>query len=112
MKFNLKKEMEQMKLKIDQTWKSENHPHENFKIYDVDIDTTCDCIKDFTLPFEQQPEASKIYFWERTNKEAFEQFVIDKKGNNYDSTYPYAWAGESKKSYLVSKIKKFNMELR
>jgi len=51
-----------MKLEIGQIWISEEYPYESFKIYDVDIDTCCDNKKDFTLPFEQLPEASKDLF--------------------------------------------------
>lgn len=101
-----------IKLVIGQTWISETHPYESFKIYNGTIDTCVDSFKDETLSFEEQPEGCKIFFWERSNKTAFEEFVKSVKGENYDSTYPYAWAGESKKNYLLKKIKKFNMKLQ
>ena len=100
-----------MKLEIGQNWISKEFPHENFKIYDGIIDTCCDGIKDYTLEFNKQPEASKIFFWERTNLDEFNKFLVSKniKGDN---TYPYANCGESKKGSLVSKIKKYNMKLQ
>lgn len=100
-----------MKLEIGQTWVSDEYPHENFKIYDGVIDTTCESVKDFTLPFEEQPDGSKIFFWERINGVVFMRFVAEKKGENAESTYPYAWCGEVKKGVLQSKIKKYNMKL-
>jgi len=40
-----------------------------------------------------------------------DKFIVEQKGENYDNTYPYAWAGESKKNTFVRKIKKYNMKL-
>jgi hypothetical protein len=99
-----------MKLEIGQVWISESNPHESFKIYDGIIDTCADAFRDESLPFSEQPETAKIFFWERVDREAFLKFVKEKKGDS-DSTYPYAWCGESKKGYLMSKIKKYNMKL-
>jgi hypothetical protein len=100
-----------MELKIGQTWVSEESPHESFRIYDGFVDSTCDSIKDFNLPFDEQPESSKIFFWERLDRKIFLDFVKEKKGENFESTYPYAWCGESKKNTLVAKIKKHKMKL-
>lgn len=100
-----------MKIQIGQTWVSEDSPHENFKIYDGIIDTCVDAFEDESLPFDEQPETTKIFFWERINTEEFNNFVASKKGDDYKSSYPYAWAGESKKQYILNKIKKFNMKL-
>lgn len=106
---------DKVKIEIGQEWISEENPHENFKIYggekdlielsDLEIDYS------FDLPFNKLPEKAKIYFWERTNTDAFNEFVKIKKGENCDSSYPYAWAGECKKSGILSKIKKNSMKL-
>jgi hypothetical protein len=103
-----------MKLEVGQKWVSESNPHEDFEIYDG-------CEDDFVLSdlagnhynskFEDLPESAKIYFWRRTNDEAFDKFIVSKKGENYDSTYPFAWSGECKRHPIVSKIKKFGMKL-
>ncbi len=99
-----------MKLEIGQKWISEQFPHENFEIYDGCIDTCVDAIKDHTLEFNLQPETSKIFFWKRTNLDEFYNYLAG-KGIKGDNTFPYAWCGESKKSSLVSKIRKYNMRL-
>jgi hypothetical protein len=95
-----------IKLEIGQKWISKTHPHEDFKIYDIIIQE-----------WDNHP-TEIFYCWERINFDAFIQFVADKKGMTVDefqksnkNTYPYAWAGESKKSYLKDKIKKINMQL-
>lgn len=102
-----------IKLEIGQVWRSKTHPHEDFKIYDGIEDSIV--LSDMeiyeTLPFEKLPETAKIYFWERVNDNAFDEFVKSKKGEDYENTYPYAWSGECKKQVLVNKIKKYNMEL-
>lgn len=100
-----------MKLEIGQVWISESSPHENFKIYDGIVDTCADSFEDESIPFDKQPETAKIFFWERLDRKAFLNFVEDKKGKKADSTYPYAWCGESKKNSLVAKIKKHQMKL-
>jgi hypothetical protein len=100
-----------MKLKIGQTWISEESPHESFKIYDGIVDTCVDAFKDETIPFNEQPESAKIFFWERLDRKAFLEFVKSKKSENSESTYPYAWCGESKKNAIVSKIKNHKMRL-
>jgi hypothetical protein len=104
-----------MKIEIGQKWISETHPHENLEIYDGEKDlieiSDMEIDYAFDIPFNDLPEKAKIYFWQRTNKEAFDKFIVKKKGNSYDTTYPYAWAGESKKSAITSKIKKYNMKL-
>ncbi|MEM5009304.1 hypothetical protein WKH57_01155 [Niallia taxi] len=99
------------KLEIGQTWISEDHPHESFMIYDGIIDTCVDSFEDESLPFNEQPETTKIFFWERINRQAFFNFVEGKKGVNYDTTYPYSWCGETKKQTIVNKIKKYGMKL-
>ncbi len=100
-----------LQLEIGQVWISESSPHENFKIYDGIVDTCVDAFEDESVPFNDQPESTKIFFWERLDRQSFLKFVEEKKGENSDSTYPYAWCGESKKASLVSKIKKHNMKL-
>ena len=100
-----------MKLEIGQVWVSESNPHESFKIYDGCVDTCVDAFEDESIPFDKQPETVKVFFWERLDREAFFKFVDEKKGKNRESTYPYAWCGESKKSSLVAKIKKNDMKL-
>ncbi|MGN7183659.1 hypothetical protein [Cytobacillus kochii] len=100
-----------MKLEVGQVWESKEFPHENFRIYDGVVDTTVDAFEDEFMSFDEQPESCKIFFWERTNHKEFMKFVVDKKGLNSDSTYPYAWCGECKKSSIVRKIKKNNMNL-
>lgn len=100
-----------MKLEIGKVWISDINPHENFKIYDGIVDTCVDAFEDETIPFNEQPESVKIFFWERVNREAFSKFIEEKKGRYSETTYPYAWCGESKKSSLVAKIKKNNMRL-
>jgi hypothetical protein len=93
-------------LEIGQTWISENDPHESFKIYDIIIQE-----------WDNHP-TNVLYCWQRINHTLFIKFVAAKKGitvtefeESNKNTYPYAFAGESKKSNLVNKIKKFNMEL-
>ena len=100
-----------MKLEIGQKWVSGNNPYEDFEIYDGIVDTCNDSFQDESIPFEEQPESAKIYFWRRINDDAFEKFIVRKKGVNCESTYPYAWSGETKKQTIVSKIKKNNMTL-
>jgi hypothetical protein len=96
-----------IKLEIGQTWTSKTHPHENFKIYDIIIQE-----------WDNAP-TDTYYCWERLNNKEFLQFVADQKCMKLEeflesnkNTFPYSWAGESKKSYLAYKIKKFNMELQ
>lgn len=100
-----------MRLEIGQVWVSDSNPHESFKIYDGIVDTCVDAFEDESIPFNEQPESTKIFFWERTDRKAFLRFVEAKKGKKVDSTYPYAWCGESKKGVMVAKIKKNNMKL-
>lgn len=100
-----------MKLEIGQTWVSQLNPHESFRIYNGVVDTCVDSFKDETIPFDEQPETTKIFFWERADRLAFDQFVKGKKGKNYENSFPYAWCGECKKSSLVSKIKNNEMVL-
>ena len=109
-----------MKLEIGQTWISESHPHESFKIYSgiEDSFVLSDMEIYEPLEFNELPEKAKIFFWERVDIEAFNKFVADKKGLSYEdfmesnkNTYPYAWAGESKKPVLTKKIKQDNMKL-
>ena len=64
-----------MKLEIGQVWISDINPHENFKIYDGIVDTCVDAFEDETIPFNEQPESVKIFFWERVNREAFSKFI-------------------------------------
>lgn len=101
-----------MKIEIGQTWESKTYPHEDFRIYDGVIDTCVDSFEDHTLPFEQQPEGTKIFFWRRINDEAFDKFVVSKKGEKYETTFPYAWCGECKKSGIINKIRKYDMKLK
>lgn len=104
-----------MKLKVGQRWISITNPHEDFEIYDgvEDSIVLSDLEKEYDLnDFENLPESAKVFFWRRINDEAFDDFVKSKKGDNYESTYPYTWCGESKKTVLVSKIKKYNMKLK
>ena len=70
-----------MKIKIDQTWISESHPHENFKIYDGILDSYILSDKDINLDieFDQAPEAAKIFFWERISLEAFDLWEVKKE---------------------------------
>lgn len=100
-----------MKLEIGQKWISESNSYEDFEIYDGIVDTCDDSFEDESIPFNEQPESVKIYFWRRINDDAFEKFIVSKKGVNYESTYPYAWSGETKKKSIVNKIKKNNMKL-
>lgn len=103
-----------MKLYIGQTWKSKTHPHEDFKIYDgvEDSIVLSDLEKEYDISdFDSLPETVKIFFWRRANDKAFHEFIVSKKGDDYGNTYPYANCGECKKSVLVDKIKKYNMEL-
>lgn len=95
-----------MNLEKNQEWISNTHPHENFKIYDLIIQE-----------WDHHPTQT-FYCWERTDLDAFNEFVAKKKGMTADefdksnkSTYPYAWTGESQKGYLMNKIKKFNMRV-
>lgn len=98
-----------MKIELYQTWLSESHPHESFVIYDgINVETGID---HGTNDFNELPEKAKIYCWKRYDKFAFDDFIKSKKGEDYDSTYPYAWAGECKKQGIVNKIKKFNMQI-
>lgn len=99
-----------MKLKIGQTWLSDSHPHESFKIYDGIVDTCVDAFEDESIPFDEQPETVKVFFWERVDFDSFISFV-EKKTGNIESTYPYAWSSECKKSSLIRKIRKYNMYL-
>lgn len=99
-----------MNIQIGQTWISETHPHESFKIYDGVVDTCVDAFSDETIEFDKQPESCKIFFWERCEKAMFEKFLDEKLGIGRDSSYPYAWCGESKKSSIVKKIRKYNMK--
>ncbi|MCY8922166.1 hypothetical protein [Bacillus atrophaeus] len=101
-----------MELKIGQEWISEKHPHENFKIYGGIVDTCVDSFKDESIPFDEQPEGAKIFFWERTDNVSFNKYVESRLGSNRDSTHPFARCGESKKSGLIAKIKKFNMTVK
>lgn len=102
-----------MKLELHQTWLSESHPYESFVIYDGIADSFV--LSDMEIyddpEFEELPETAKIFFWKRYDKWAFHDFIVSKKGNDYDTTYPYASCGESKKAALVKKIKKYNMHL-
>lgn|GEM_PF-3475674 len=99
-----------MYLGIGQIWWSSEFPHESFEIYSGIVDTTVDSFSDESLPFENQPEGAKIFFWKRADSDAFQGFIDDKyKGR--DSIYPHSWYGESKKSSLISKIKKYKMFL-
>jgi len=102
-----------MELKIGQEWISDSHPHENFQIYGGIYDTYSE------VEFDKLPESNKIYFWERTNEQAFDNFIKKVKGKSVSdlikedrNTFPYAWAGECKKQSLVNKIKKYNMKLK
>lgn len=100
-----------MKLGIGQIWNSKKHPEQDFKIYDGTIDACMDAFQDESIPFDEQPETTKIFFWERTNEKAFDKFVEEKLGRNPSTTYPYAWCGESKKQSLVKRIRDFEMAL-
>lgn len=104
--------MTKTNLEIGQIWISESHPYESFKIYDGvgDGNVVDFYVHDFL--FTELPEKAKIYFWKRVDQKAFEEFITEKKGENYDSTYPWAWCGESKKNILVNKIRKYNMVLK
>ncbi|MFV4887439.1 hypothetical protein RY279_18525 [Bacillus velezensis] len=101
-----------MKLEIGQEWVSEKHPHENFRIYGGVVDTCADSFKDESIRFDEQPEGAKIFFWERADYASFDKYVESKLGRNRESTYPFARCGETKKSGLVAKIKKFNMVVK
>ncbi|PSA89279.1 hypothetical protein C6370_20115 [Bacillus atrophaeus] len=101
-----------MELKIGQEWISEKHPHENFKIYGGIVDTCVDLFNDESVPFDEQPEGAKIFFWERTDYASFDKYVESKLGRNRDSTHPFARCGETKKSGLIAKIRKFNMTVK
>lgn len=98
-----------MKLEINQVWVSQTHPHESFRIHGGMVDTCADAFKDESIPFSEQPETAKIFFWERVDREEFIKYVDKKNGENAESTHPYAWCGASKKYSLTAKIRKFNM---
>ena len=102
-----------MKLCIGQKYISKTHPHEDFEIYNGVDDSFV--MSDMELygeyEFDELPETAKIFFWKRINLEAFDKFVASKKGEDYDTTFPYANCGECKKGTLVNKIKKYNMKL-
>lgn len=97
-----------------QKWTSKTHPQEDFIIYDW-------ISKSGEMGDEEVSKAKeedRIYFWMRTNEDAFEQSVKEKKGYSVKelivqgkNTYPYAWCGETGRSALVNKIKKYNMKL-
>ncbi len=82
-----------MKIEINQIWISENHPHENFKIYDI--------INDISL----------IYCWKRIDDQSFENFIASVKGKNYKNTFPYSLYGECRINGIKQKIKKYDMKL-
>lgn len=100
-----------MILRLGQVWKSEKYPHEDFKIYDGIADTCVDAFQDESIPFDEQPETVKIFFWERANQKAFNDFVDGKLGVNAVNTFPYMWCGECKKQVLIKKIKEYEMKL-
>lgn len=100
-----------MKLNLGDIWISKEHPHENFKVYAGIVDSCHESYPFDVDSFDNLPESAKILFWERTNNEAFDKFLDNKLGENRQNNYPYGFCGETKKSYLVNKIKKFNMEL-
>ncbi|MNH75632.1 hypothetical protein D3C73_278810 [compost metagenome] len=84
-----------------QVWKSKEHPHEDFEIYDSVEDGD-----------------QIIWFWKRVNSEAFDKFIKATKGYSTEelikqgrNTFPYAWAGECSANNLKTKIKRFNMSL-
>lgn len=101
-----------MKIEIGQKWVSEKHPWQDFEIYDGVVDTCVDAFKDESIPFDEQPETAKIFFWRRNNDSAFEGFIRKVKGEDAETTHPYAWYGEGKKTAIVSKIKKYKMRLK
>ncbi|QSF43454.1 hypothetical protein [Paenibacillus tianjinensis] len=93
-----------MSITIDfgQEWISKESPRENFKIYGG---------TEYNDEF--------IWFWERANESAFEEFIIQKKGASIKelikqgkNTYPYVFAGECNSKTLKERIKKYNMQLK
>lgn len=90
-----------MILQKGQIWKSREYPHQDFEIYD-----------------SVEGGDQIIWFWKRVNGNAFDEFIKEVKGNTVDelikqgrNTFPYAWAGECSAKSLMTKIKKFNMNL-
>lgn len=84
-----------------QVWESDVNPHEDFEIYGGIGEM-----------------GEEVWFWERVNHEAFNEFMNIKKGGTVEelikqgkNTYPYAWAGECNSSALKAKIRKSDMRL-
>jgi hypothetical protein len=100
-----------MKINIGQKWVSKEYPYEDFIIYDgiPDSFVLSDMDLPYNLPFDLLPETAKIFFWKRANDKAFKKFLASK--GKTESSYPYAWYGECKRSTLIKKIKKYNMVL-
>jgi hypothetical protein len=100
-----------MLLDIGQKWVSKEHPYEDFEIYDGTYDERILGEKDlsYDTPFFQLPESAKIFFWKRINEKEFNKFLDEHGKKNSESTYPFAWFGESKKDTLIRKINKYNM---
>jgi hypothetical protein len=93
-------------LEVGQKWISDTHPHEDFEIYDVIVQE-----------WDNHP-TEVFYCWKRINEEAFKKYVEFKKGMTIEELYaigknyyPYAWYGETKRSNIIRKIKKYNMKL-
>lgn len=102
-----------MKLTIGQEWVSEFYPHESFRITSGVIDTCSDAYdyeRHHDKQFDEHPESTKIFIWERYDKESFQLFLNENVKSN-DSSYPFAWDGDCKKTFLVKRIRKFEMKL-
>lgn len=89
-------------LEFGQEWISKEFPHENFKIYGG---------TEYSDEF--------IWFWERSNESAFEEFIVQKKGASIKeligqgkNTYPYVYAGECSSKALKGRVKKYDMRLK
>lgn len=54
-----------------------------------------------------------IIDWTRVNKEAFDKFVSEKKGEKWDgkNTFPYPYWGEKRPTSMDAYIKKYELEL-
>ncbi|ODA08220.1 hypothetical protein [Paenibacillus polymyxa] len=89
-------------LQLGQKWISKEYPHEDFEIYGG-----------------TESMYEWLWFWERINKQAFDEYIVKKKGSTPEeltkqgrNTYPYAWTGECSGANLKTKIKKYNMVLK
>ncbi|MBA4293785.1 hypothetical protein C0431_12555 [bacterium] len=104
--------MRKKEFHVGQTWVSLTHPHESFQIVGGTIDTCSDAYEEdmYGRPFEDHPESTKIFFWNRSDLNAFNDF-LDSKFGDRPNTYPYAWTGECKRGSLLNKIRAYHMTL-